>query len=388
MEQKSLGGYTILGELGRDTAGAVFRATDAQGDREVAIRTLPPTLPRDLRDRFLNEARAARRLKHANIVSVLEVGQHLDTAYIVMELIDGHALQQVMRASVRITLDRAAELAAQIADGLDCAHRVPIIHGNLKPANVPVEGGGRAKLTDFGVASLATPVTPKPVRPFQSPEQAGDQPLDARSDIFSLGVMLYAMLVRKAPFHRGLGEAHRPIREVDPNVPEAPEKIVDKALARNPDGHYLRATELAAELRKWRAHAKVTPTPSPLASVDILVSSTRFPKNSMPKYKSTHGNSRAKPLPTRRHGASPRRPRRRLHRLRPPPPHRPRHRPLRNLQRWLLRQRPHNLRQNPMHRLRLNLRLDLLLDLRLHRSLNRQRHPLREPSHNLQHHSR
>jgi len=272
VEQKTLGRYKILGELGRGAMGAVYRAVDPLIEREVAIKTLLPNLPTEVmdevRERFIREARSAGRLNHPNIVTVFDVGEQDGVAYIAMELLEGHSLQQVMKDN-RLSFDKVADLVAQVADALDAAYQFKIVHRDVKPANVMVAPNGRAKLTDFGVARVdsssmtqtgAALGSPK----YMSPEQVLGLPVDPRSDIFSLGVVLYEMLARRTPFERPTdttvfslmnriaGEPHPALRSIDSQIPEGFERIVNRALAKKPEQRYGRGGEMAAELRALR----------------------------------------------------------------------------------------------------------------------------------------
>ena len=275
MTEKTLGRYKILGELGRGAMGAVYRAVDPLIEREVAIKTLLPNLPPEVmdevRERFIREARSAGRLNHPNIVTIFDVGEHEGVAYMAMELLEGKSLQQILREQY-LSFDATAELAAQVADALDAAYGYKIVHRDVKPANVMVGPTGRAKLTDFGVARMesssmtqtgAALGSPK----YMSPEQVLGLPIDPRSDIFSLGVMLYEMLARRTPFERAsdttvfslmnriAGEPHPPLRQIDSKIPPAFEKIVDRALAKKPEQRYARGAEMARELRNYRTAA-------------------------------------------------------------------------------------------------------------------------------------
>jgi hypothetical protein len=268
----TLGRYEILAELGRGTMGVVYKARDPIIDRHVAVKTLrtdlPPDEMPDVRERFLREARSAGRLSHPAIVVIHDVGDSDGTAYIAMELLQGESLKAVMAASRRLQLDVAAELVAQIADGLDYAQRHEIVHRDVKPANIMVTAPGTAKLTDFGIAYMPslsgtqTDVLGSPK--YMSPEQVMGEALDGRSDIFSLGVVLYEMLTRKTPFERP-GDAsvyrlmqritsfpHERPSEVDPRIPRGFDVILARALAKEPARRYARAAELAADLRKLR----------------------------------------------------------------------------------------------------------------------------------------
>jgi serine/threonine protein kinase len=271
--KKTLGRYKVIGELGRGAMGAVYRAVDPLIEREVAIKTLLPNLPDDVmsevRERFIREARSAGRLNHPNIVTIFDVGEHEGVAYIAMELLEGRSLQQMLREQAKLTFQVIAELAAQVADALDVAQQFRIVHRDVKPANIMVGPTGRAKLTDFGVAHLdsssmtqtgAALGSPK----YMSPEQVLGVPLDPRSDIFSLGVVLYEMLTRRTPFerpndttvfpmmHRIAGEAHIPLRQVDPSIPQAFDHILARALAKKPEQRYQRGGDMATDLRNFK----------------------------------------------------------------------------------------------------------------------------------------
>jgi len=268
---RTFGRYRIVGELGRGAMGAVFRALDPLIEREVAIKTLLADLPAEvvdeIRERFLREARSAGRLNHPNIVTIYDVGEQAGVAYIAMELLEGSSLQQLMRGNSRLPFATIADICAQVADALDHAQKYSIVHRDVKPANVMVAPSGRCKLTDFGVAYVPTSTmtqtgasigSPR----YMSPEQAVGVPVDGRSDVFSLGVMLYEMLAGRNPFqrdtdttpipvlHRICSEPHAPVRSVDPGIPAAFEAILAKALAKKPEQRYQRAVEMAQALRQ------------------------------------------------------------------------------------------------------------------------------------------
>jgi hypothetical protein len=273
---KTLGRYRILGELGRGAMGVVYRAVDPLIEREVALKALHADLPHDVagevRVRFLREARSAGRLSHPNIVTIFDVGEDGGAAYIAMELLEGPSLQQMLRERRPISFHTAADLIAQVAEALDHAHQHAIVHRDVKPANVVVSRAGRAKLTDFGVAYVpASDVTqhgsalgsPR----YMAPEQVLGQPIDARADIFSLGVVLYELLTRRTPFEwpgdttvfalmqRIAGEPHPPLRQIDAAIPAGFDRIMDRALAKRPQDRYPSAAELAADLRNYHSLA-------------------------------------------------------------------------------------------------------------------------------------
>jgi len=272
-DQRRFGRYLIAGELGRGAMGAVHLAKDPLIERDVAIKTLLPDLPAevmgDVRERFLREARSAGRLNHPNIVTIFDVGEQDGVAYIAMEVLEGRSLQQMLRDPGRLPLASIVNIAAQVGDALDHAQRFGIVHRDIKPANIMVSAAGRAKLTDFGVAhvpssSMTQTGTALGSPKYMSPEQVTGQPIDPRSDIFSLGVVLYEMLARRTPFahpgdtnvwalmHRIAGERHRPVTELDRELPAVFDRILDRALAKSPAARYQRAGDMANDLRNTR----------------------------------------------------------------------------------------------------------------------------------------
>src|SRR5687768_13432955 len=272
-DQRRFGRYLIVAELGRGAMGAVHLAKDPLIERDVAIKTLLPDLPAEamgeVRERFLREARSAGRLNHPNIVTIFDVGEQDGVAYIAMEVLEGRSLQQMLREPGRLPLASIVNIAAQVADALDHAQRFGIVHRDVKPANIMVSAAGRTKLTDFGVAHVpsssmtqtgAALGSPK----YMPPEQVTGQPVDPRSDVFSLGVVLYEMLTRCTPFeragdtnvwallHRIAAERHRPVTELDRELPAVFDRILDRALAKSPSDRYGRAGDMANDLRNTR----------------------------------------------------------------------------------------------------------------------------------------
>jgi len=273
-QERAFGRYRILEEIGRGAMGVVYRAQDPLIERELAIKTLNPELPQDVvaevRERFLREARAAGKLSHPNIVVVHDVGEQDGEAYMAMELLAGRPLKDLLPGP--LAFETAAEIAAQVADALHHAHSNSIVHRDVKPANIVVSDSWHAKLTDFGMAwipssnmtqagaALGSPM-------YMSPEQVTGQPVEPRSDVFCLGVVLYEMLVGRTPFWRDedtnsldvmdriTGEPHPPLRDVNPEVPAAFEPIVDRALAKKLEDRFASAAEMAAALRACVAPA-------------------------------------------------------------------------------------------------------------------------------------
>jgi serine/threonine-protein kinase len=307
MISTNLGRYRILGELGRGAMGTVYRAHDPLIEREVAIKTLHPNLPKDViadvRKRFLREAKSAGRLNHPNIVTIFDVGEQDGIAYMAMELLEGRSLQHILDESARLPFQTIADIIAQVADALDLAQQLGIVHRDVKPANIVVSASGHAKLTDFGVAyvpaSTMTQTGTMIGSPrYMSPEQVLGLPIDPRSDIFSLGVVLYEMLTGQAPFarpedstifpliNRIATERHPPVTQSDPSIPAAFEPILDKVLAKKPEERYQRASEMAADLRNIRGLEPPGVVPA-LAGGEKNMARARGPQPNPSQYQTT-----------------------------------------------------------------------------------------------------
>ncbi len=206
----TLGRYEIISELGQGAMGVVYKARDPMLDRIVAIKTINLTLPKEelveYEARFYQEAKAAGGLSHRNIVTIHDIGRSDRVAYMAMEFLEGKELRRLMQARTPIQVAHALDIGAQVAEGLQFAHDRQIIHRDIKPANIMVLDDGLVKITDFGIARMRTnevkTVTgmilgsPK----YMSPEQVSGKRADTRSDIFSLGVVLYEMLTGTSPF--------------------------------------------------------------------------------------------------------------------------------------------------------------------------------------------
>lgn len=275
MSLAQLGRFKITGTLGQGAMGTVYRAHDPLLDRTVAIKTVGCAgMSREeaaaFEERFYCEARSAGRLNHPNIVTIHDVGRSDDLAYIAMEYLNGRSLREILDSSVVLPVERSAEIAAQIADGLAFAHANGVVHRDIKPANIMVFDNGTVKIADFGVAQMssgaqtvagATFGSPK----YMSPEQVSGQKVDGRSDIFSLGAVFYEMLVGRPPFngdnlnailYQVLNGAPPLPSTFIPNLPHGFDRIVAKALAKNPDKRFQSVAEMAAALRKYRRIAR------------------------------------------------------------------------------------------------------------------------------------
>lgn len=277
MSLDQLGRFKITGTLGKGAMGTVYRAHDPLIDRTVAIKTigcagLSPAEAKAFEARFYSEAKSAGRLNHPNIVTIHDAGRTDDLAYIAMEYLNGRTLQEILDAGVTLPVERCAEIAARIADGLAFAHANGVVHRDIKPANIMVFDNGTVKIADFGVALIPTGSqtmdgmtcgSPK----YMSPEQINSSKVDGRSDIFSLGVVLYEMLVGRPPFtgdnlnailFQVLNSAPPLPSSYNPGLPQGFDRIVARALAKNPDKRYQNAGQMAADLRKWRRIVKAS----------------------------------------------------------------------------------------------------------------------------------
>jgi eukaryotic-like serine/threonine-protein kinase len=282
VEIQKLGRYEIISKLGRGTMGTVYKAVDPVIERTVAVKAINLDMPKDefedFEERFYREAKSAGRLNHPNIVTIYDAGETESIAYIAMEYLEGQSLREILKAGTSMSYDRISEIVTQIAEGLAYAQQHGIVHRDIKPANIMITKAGQVKITDFGVAHLPTGSktetgtiigSPK----YMSPEQIVGKSVDGRSDIFSLGVVLYEMLTGKAPFdgdsistimYRILNEIPVDIRKINKQIPVAFDYIISKALAKLPENRYQKATELAHDLRHYKT---LSPSPSQLAAM-------------------------------------------------------------------------------------------------------------------------
>ncbi len=267
---RSIGRYVLDEELGRGSMGTVFRASDPLIERSVAIKTVDlgklddGTLQPRLR--FLREAKAAGRLSHPGIVTVHDVGELEDVAFIVMELVEGRSVKDVLDRGEGIPLPVALDIVRQAAEALDFAHRHGVVHRDVKPGNLMLTRQGMVKITDFGIARVDQTARTRTgilvgSPGYMSPEQLMGKGVDGRSDVFSLGAVLYELVTGRGPFdaeHREdvlalmnniTNRPHEPASRLNPKVPGSLDAIVDRALAKKPADRYGSAGQMAAELR-------------------------------------------------------------------------------------------------------------------------------------------
>jgi eukaryotic-like serine/threonine-protein kinase len=278
MEPAQLGRYVIQSELGRGAMGVVYKATDSVLERTVAVKTVNITLEREYAEkyeqRFYQEAKAAGGLNHPNIVTVHDVGKAGDVVYMAMEYIEGVELRTLIGEGRPLRVAQAVSIAAQVAEGLAFAHQRGVVHRDVKPANIMVVANGPVKITDFGIArmrgsgDLTQTGTLLGSPKYMSPEQVIGKRADQRSDIFSLGVILYEMLCGTAPFNGENVTAlmYQIVNFVPPApgsinnaVPELLDYIVAKMLAKPLDQRYADAAELARDLRECERQLSAPP---------------------------------------------------------------------------------------------------------------------------------
>ena len=267
---EKIGKYEIIELLGKGAMGIVYKALDPDIDREVAIKTIRFDLISDdeekdeLMLRFIREARAAGKLVHPNIITIHDVGKEKDMTYIVMQCIEGPSLQNWIASKKIFSAPDIIKLILQLCDALNFAHQNGIVHRDIKPANILLDDNGKPHICDFGVAHVemstitqtgATIGTPS----YMSPEQVMGKKIDKRSDVFSLGAILYELLTGKRPFegesittviYKIVNEEAVPCTQVRKELPQEFEQIMSKALSKDPDGRYSSCEEFAADLKK------------------------------------------------------------------------------------------------------------------------------------------
>ncbi len=274
--------YEVEEQLGKGGMGVVYRARDTKLGRPVALKVLPPEFTEDKsrKDRFLKEAHAAAAVNHPAIAQVYDVDEGPEGLFIAMELVEGQTVKALIQGR-ELDLLGSLEIAMQVASGLQKAHEAGIVHRDIKPENVVVTPDGHAKILDFGLAKLLEPTPPSSVPSadeishmetlartqagfvlgtlrYMSPEQARGQAVDHRSDIFSLGVVLYEMVTGQLPFdgatpldtlHALAFEETRPVTAIRPNLPPSLQRVVTRCLRKRASDRYPDARELITDLK-------------------------------------------------------------------------------------------------------------------------------------------
>ena len=274
-----IGRFSVTHELGRGSIGVVYLAHDPIIDRDIAIKTfrsrLSPVERKLHEQQFINEARAAGRLAHSNIVTIYEASSEGDSTYIAMEYLQGRELSKLLNAGHRFTPEDVASIAWKIADALDHAHKHGVVHRDIKPANIFLVADHQPKIVDFGIARTPNRISDQPQKNnephtlfqdniigtpnYMSPEQALGLNADARTDIYSLGAVMFEMLTFRKPFqgedtdkllHQIAFKAAPEPHMVEPGVPLALSKIVAKAMSKKADKRYQTAEEMALDIKR------------------------------------------------------------------------------------------------------------------------------------------
>lgn len=277
---KQFGRYEILSELGRGAMGVVYKARDPQIDRLVALKTISlwgqePDEEKEFRLRFMNEAQAAGRLHHSGIVAVFDVGEDPDNhdPYIVLEYVPGESLNRILSREKKFPVERAVKLAEELADALDYAHAQGVTHRDIKPANILITQDGRAKIADFGIAKLNLAHFTIPGRvlgtpAYMAPEQLSGEAVDGRSDLFSVGVILYAMVTGHSPFQGNSATTvcfkvanREPVAasSLDMTLPAELDAVISRAMAKDAKERYQRGADFAEDLRILQQNYRASP---------------------------------------------------------------------------------------------------------------------------------
>lgn len=279
-----IGRFYITRELGRGSIGTVYLAHDPIIDRDVALKTfsarLTPADKKQHEQQLINEARAAGRLSHPNIVTIFEASSEGGTTYIAMEYLQGKELSRMLDKKHKFAPDEIATIIWKVADALDFAHKNKVIHRDIKPANIFMTGNNQPKVVDFGIARSPNRVSDREMHQdqpytlfhnnllgtpnYMSPEQAMGRTVDSRTDIYSLGAVMYEMLAGRKPFqasgdqllqaiaHKAPSSPH----ELNPEIPLGLSKIVMTAMSKRPEKRYQGADEMALELKRYLSQGR------------------------------------------------------------------------------------------------------------------------------------
>lgn len=299
MKQTSISHYTLIEKLGEGGMGVVYKAKDTKLDRHVALKLLSPNVKAEniANKRFIQEAKSTSALDHPNVCTIYEIGETEDgKLYISMAYYDGKTLEDYLKDN-SISYDEALDFAIQMAKGLSCAHRYNIIHRDIKPSNIMITDQGLVKIVDFGLAKLAGQTTKLTqtgstlgTAGYMSPEQISSSTIDHRSDIFSLGIVLYEMFAGVHPFngvyshaqlYSIMNEDPEPITKVKPDLPVELEWILSKALEKDPDNRFQDMEELQSFLEALKDD---TLTLDQKSDLELSI-------HSVPKKKSKGGNN-------------------------------------------------------------------------------------------------
>ncbi|HWH52558.1 MAG TPA: serine/threonine-protein kinase, partial [Gemmatimonadaceae bacterium] len=284
-----IGKYEVERLVGEGAMGVVYRATDPVLNRPVAIKVMSDALAQDtdLRERFLREARAAGSLQHPNVITIYDFGEVDGHPYIAMEFVAGSDLEELLARHVPLTVDHALDLMTGVLQGLGYAHKRGIVHRDVKPANIRVDDEGKARLMDFGVAHLTSSSMTRTgvmlgTPSYMAPEQIVGEKIGPATDIFSVGAVLYELLSGARPFqgdtlqsvmYKVLNEMPPSLAKVAPRAPPQLDRIVTRALAKDPADRYDSALEMANDLIAVRASLHVGAQPAHMLSLRATIDS-------------------------------------------------------------------------------------------------------------------
>ena len=286
------GRYEIIEQLGKGGMGRVYRVEDKKIKKEIALKLIKPEIASDKKtiERFKNELTMARDIRHKNVCGMFDLGEEKGQHYITMEYISGQDLKGLIRQTGQLTVGKAVSIARQICDGLEEAHSLGIVHRDLKPNNIMIDRGGNAKIMDFGIARAikGKSITGSGVMigtpQYMSPEQVEGKDIDHRSDIYSLGILLYEMLTDRVPFEGDtpltVGVKQKTETPIDPKdfnerIPEELSRLILRCLEKERESRYQSADEVRSDLKKLEQGLpttdRVIPQKKPLTSKEITV---------------------------------------------------------------------------------------------------------------------
>src|ERR1700758_895977 len=289
-----IGKYDVIDVIGRGGMGIVYKATDPFLDRLVAIKMMTGGYSDnpDLLKRFFREAQSTGSLQHPNIVTVFELGDHEGNPYLVMEYLEGESLDSIITSHQQLSLLEKINFIIEVCHGLSHAHRRGIVHRDIKPANIMVSKEGVVKIVDFGIAHIGAKNVTKTGQimgsvSYMAPEQVNGKPVDARTDIFSTGVVLYQLFTYRHPFDgestaatllKIIHDPPPPLKDFVPDYPPEIETIIFKALAKNRDERYHSADDLALDLSQLQGQLKQEIIGKHLQEVALLLEKSELHK--------------------------------------------------------------------------------------------------------------